>query len=302
MDDSFNWNDLRYFLEVVRAGSLSGAARILRTDHATVGRRVMALEQALSQTLFHRSSLGYQLTAKGEALLPLAEQMEGRALDAAVRMGRPEQGLSGKVRLTTPEGFGNHFLARHLAAFALEFPLLQLELVTIQQILSLSQREGDVVVTLAPPRKGQFQTSKLVDYTLRIYASPTYLENAPPIRRREDLRKHPFIGYVEDLIFTKELDYLDEVMPGVTAHLQSSSLFAQVTAVRGGLGLCVLPIYLARGDRHVVEVLPDEITLQRSYWLSAHVELANLPRVRAVRGFIERIISREATFARPGAA
>lgn len=299
MDSSFNWNDLRFFLEVARSGSLSGAARILRTDHATVGRRVMALEQALAQTLFHRSSLGYQLSAKGEALLPLAEQMEGRALDAAVSMGRPEQGLAGKVRLTTPEGFGNHFLARHLSAFAVEFPQLQLELVTIQQILSLSQREGDVVVTLSPPRKGQFQVHKLVDYTLRIYASPIYLEEAPPIRDREDLERHRFIGYVEGLIFAKELDYLDEVLPGLTAHLQSSSLFAQVTAVRAGLGLCVLPTYLAGADPYLVEVLPEEITLRRSYWLSAHEEIANLPRVRAVRGFIERIVGREATFSHP---
>lgn len=299
MDSNFNWNDLRYFLEVARAGSLSGAARILRTDHATVGRRVMALEQALSQTLFHRSSLGYMLTSKGESLLPLAEQMEGRALDALVRMGRPEQGLAGKVRLTTPEGFGNYFLSRHLAAFATAFPLLQLELVTIQQILSLSQREGDVVVTLSPPRKGQFQTRKLVDYFLRIYTSPTYLAKAEPIKKRGDLQKHPFIGYVDDLIFAKELDYLGEILPSLRAHLQSSSLFAQVAAVRNGLGLCVLPTYIAGDDPHLVEVLPGEITLRRSYWLSAHDEIANLPRVRAARDFVERIVALEARFVAP---
>lgn len=292
----FDWNDMRYFLEVARLGTLSAAARALGTDHATVARRVLALEKALSQTLFHRSPLGYMLTPNGEALLPLAEQMEARASEAVARMGRPERGLSGTVRLVTPEGFGNHFLAHHLAAFAAAFPRLQLELVTIQQILSLSQREGDIAVTLSPPRTGRFTVAKLADYHLRLYAGQSYLDRTAPITRRRDLGGHDFIGYVDGLIFARELDYLGEVLPGLRAKLQCSSLYAQIMATHAGLGLCVLPTYLGGPDPSLTQVLPGEVELKRSYWVSAHEEMSNMPRIKAVWGFIQHICRDEPHF------
>ncbi|KQX34329.1 hypothetical protein ASD04_16970 [Devosia sp. Root436] len=295
----FDWNDMRYFLEVARLGTLSAAARTLATDHATVARRILALEKALSQTLFHRSPLGYMLTPNGEALLPVAEQMEARASEAVSRMGRPELGLSGTVRLVTPEGFGNHFLAHHLGAFAAAYPRLQLELVTIQQILSLSQREGDIAVTLSPPRTGRFAVGKLADYYLRLYAGAGYTERAETIARRKDLSAHDFIGYVDELIFTKELDYLGEVLPGLRARLQCSSLFAQTVATRAGLGLCVLPTYLAGPDDDLQVVLAGEVLLKRSYWVSAHEEMSNMPRIKAVWGFLERICRDEPHFQLP---
>ena len=295
----FDWNDMRYFLEVARLGTLSSAARMLGTDHATVARRVMALEKALSQTLFHRSPLGYMLTPNGEALLPLAEEMEAQALEAMSRMGRPEHGLAGTVRMVTPEGFGNHFLSHHLDAFAAEFPRLQLELVTIQQILSLSQREGDIAVTLSPPRTGRFVVGKLTDYYLKLYANPSYLDRAETIARRRDLGSHAFIGYVDELIFAKELDYLGEVVSGLRAKLQCSSLFAQVVATRAGLGICVLPTYIGGPDDRLVEVLGGDLLLKRSYWVSAHEEMSNMPRIRAVWRFLERICRDEPHFRAP---
>ena len=302
IDRAYNWNDLKFFLEVARAGSLSAAARAMRTDHATVGRRVMALERAISQTLFHRSPLGYMLTPHGEALLGIAEQMEANALQAAALSGRPETGVSGSIRLTTPDGFGNHFLARHRHAFAARYPRLTLELATIQQILSHSLREGDVAVTLSPPRRGQFLVTRIADYRLKVYASAAYLDRAPAIARRGDLIKHEFVGYVDDLIFAKELDYLDEVIAGLKARLQSTSLFAQVTATRLGQGLCVLPTYLAAPFPELVAVLGDEITLYRSYWMSYHVDLAHLPRVKALREFLVETCEGEPHFTRPETA
>lgn len=292
----FDWNDLRYFLEVARLGTLSAAARALATDHATVARRILALEKALAQTLFHRSPLGYMLTPNGEALLPLAEQMEARAAEAMARTGQPERGLSGTVRLVTPEGFGNHFLAHHLDAFAIAFPRLRLELVTIQQILSLSQREGDIAVTLSPPRTGRFAVAKLADYYLRLYASPSYLARSKPITRRGELRGHDFVGYVDGLIFARELDYLGEVLPGLRASLQCSSLYAQIVATRAGRGICVLPTYLGNPDPGLSRLLADDIEIKRSYWVSAHEEMSNQPRIKAVSGFLQQICRAEPHF------
>ncbi|MDB5527132.1 MAG: hypothetical protein JWR51_235 [Devosia sp.] len=291
----YDWNDLKFFLEVVRGGTLSAAARALSCDHVTVGRRVVALEQALGASLFHRSAGGHMLTPAGATLLGFAERVEAATFAAAEALDRPELGISGKVKLATPDGFGNYFLAKYLGEFAQAYPLLTLELITVPQILSLSQREGDVTVSLAPPNRGKFKTEKLTDYDLSIYAGQGYLDRCTAPLRRDTLRSHRFVGYVDDLIFSRELDYLGEIAPGLRAQLQSTSLLAQATATSRGDGLCVLPNFVANETPGLTRVVP-EVSLRRTYWMNCHDEVADLPRVRALRNFIGDICRQRGRF------
>lgn len=282
---AFDWDDLRYFLEVARLGTLSGAARALRIDHATVGRRVSALERALGQTLFDRSLVGYALKPAGEQLLIHAEQMEALALRSAGGLGPPGAALAGLVRLTTPDGFGNFFLAERLEMFVSAYPKLSLQLVPLQQIQAQSQRECDVAVTLT--RSGaRFVTEWLADYGLGLYATDGYLAAHPQIVVPDDLRSHRMVGYVEDLLVSSELDYLDDVLPGVHANVQCSSLLAQLAATRGGAGICVLPNFVTRAFPELIGVLPDQIQLRRSYWLNIAPAAVKVPRVRAFMDFL----------------
>src|SRR3546814_8906255 len=108
-------------------------------------------------------------------------------------------------------------------------------MITIQQIVALSRREADVAVTMTLPPGGNFLHEHLTDYRLFVYGSRTYLASAPPIRSRDDLGDHPFIGYVDDLIFTRALNYLSEIRPHLRARLQNSSLHAQLSATVAGL-------------------------------------------------------------------
>lgn len=288
----FDWNDLRFFLEVARIGTLSGSARVLGTDHATVSRRINALEHALGQTLFHRSLAGYALTPGGENLLVHAEQMEALALRSAEGSGQPGATLAGVVRLTTSDGFGNFILARHLQRFAALYPRLSLQLVPIQQIQAQSQREGDLAVTLTPGG-ARFASEKLADYGLGLYASSTYLSAHQPLRQREDLRPHRLVGYIEDLLFSRELDYLDDVLPGLRAQVQCSSLMAQAEATLAGAGICVLPHYLARRFSGLEAVLPETVRLRRSYWLNIAPGAERMPRIRALIDFLKQVASEE---------
>ena len=290
-----NWNDLRFFVEVARAGSLSGAARALGSDHATVSRHVASLEHAAGRKLFHRSATGYHLTTAGAALVPVAEEMESAALRAAEAIGRPEAGLSGRVRIATPDGFGNHFLARHVGRLAASYPRLAIELVIVPQIMSLPRGEGDMIVDLAPPVRGRFRSEKLTDYELGMFTTRAYLATAGAIATRNDLRGQRLIGYVDDLIFTRELDYLNEVLPGLRATLQTTSLQAQMTAALDGSGLCVLPLFVARDHSSLVRLLP-EIVLKRSYWLVTHEDNADLPRVRLMQKFIRDCVAEHGAF------
>ncbi|WP_279480828.1 LysR family transcriptional regulator [Aureimonas sp. SK2] len=282
----FSWDDLQFFLAVARTGQLSAAARLLRTNHVTVSRRLDRLEKDLGVRLFERSPRGYMLTALGERLVERAGAMER---DAAVFAEAATEGPTsprGVVRLATPEGFGNFFLADRLPALARSHPALSIELVPIQQIVSLSRREADLSVALHSPSSGPYRRERIVPYRLFVWASRSYLAAAGPIERPAALAAHPVIGYIDDMIFTPGLDYLREILPGTRAAYQSSSIHAQLAATRQGFGLGVLPYFIARRYDDLVPVLPREAHIQRDYWLICHDDLVGTPRIRLLSDFI----------------
>lgn len=289
----FNWDDIPFFLALARSGQLTGAARQLGSSHVTVARRIERLETALRQRLFERSAKGYELTASGRRLVETAGNMEEAS--AGISPGEAAgRGLSGSFRLAVPEGFASFFTDRMLGAFAARFPGLSLELITLTQVLSLSRREADLTVTLDPVARGSYRSEHLADYNLCIYAARDYLDGLPPIESREDLLAHRFVGYIEEMLIAHGLDYLDEVHPALRPAFKSSSIFSQLTAARRGLGLCVLPCYLALDCPDLVPVLADQIRLRRTYWLTCHTDARQMQRERRVIAFFAEEIARHA--------
>ena len=283
----FTWDDLQFFLAVARGGQLSTAARQLRTNHATVSRRIDRLEQALSAKLFERNPRGYMLTAVGERLVESAELIEREAGNFRKEASSGASQVAGVVRLSTLEGFGNFFLADRLPRFTQAHANLSIELVTIQQIVSLSRREADMSITLTSPRTDFYHYEKITTYRLFVYGSRAYLDAQPPIERREDLLGHRLIGYIEDMIFTPGLDYHREILPGLHASYQSSSIHAQLRATLNGIGLCVLPNFIACAYPDLVPVMAHDVFLERDYWCICHQDLAVTPRIRALTDFIK---------------
>jgi DNA-binding transcriptional LysR family regulator len=283
---TFDWDDLRYFLAVARAGRLTTAARRLHVDHATCSRRIAALESALATKLFERRPQGYFLTTQGESLVPIAEAMEGQALAAQGEVGGKNLAISGTVRIGAPDGFSTYFLAPRIGQLTKAYPDLEVQLVATPRLLSLSKREADIAVSLNRPQEGKVAARKLTDYDLGLFASRGYLETAKPIRTLDDLFDHPVIGYVDDLIFSPELNYLDEVARGLRATLQSSNLIAQMTATIAGAGLCVLPRFMTAQQPDLLRVLPRLVSLRRSFWLTVHADLRELARIRAAVDFL----------------
>ncbi len=290
----FTWDDLQFFLAVARTGQLSTAARQLRSSHATVSRRIDRLEFALKVKLFERNPRGYVLTGMGQRFIETAEKIEQEAerLQADLIEGATAQ--RGVLRLSAPEGFANFFFTNKLPEFTLKLPNISLELVTIQQIMALSRKEADIAVVLDPPKGGPYFTEKLTDYRLKIYATRDYLAEHGEPKSREDLLEHAFIGYVQDMIFAPGLDYLGDIHPRIRPHFQSSSIFSQLTATRSGLGLCVLPIFIAKGYPELQVVLEDEVDLCRHYWIACHHELRQVARVRMVIDFLRDVVSANA--------
>jgi len=282
----FNWNDLRAFLAVARTARLTTAAARLGMDHTTVGRRIAALETGLGARLFDRSPQGYALTPHGERLMPTAERVESLALTAAADLGEADQAVTGVVRIGAPEGFGSYVLAPLMAPLAERHPGLDIQLVAISGVLSLSKREADIAVTLSTPREGRLVSRKLTDYGLSLYAAPAYLDARPPIRTRADMAGQRFVGYIEDLLYSPELDYMQAPDVDIHVSVQSSNLIAQLQATLAGAGLCVLPDFIAAKQPGLVRVLPDAVHLERSLWLVVHADLRNLARIRVVTDMI----------------
>jgi DNA-binding transcriptional LysR family regulator len=287
-----NWDDLRYFLQVARAGRLTVAARALGVDHATVSRRVAALEDAMKAKLFDRSPKGYALTEAGQRLLPTAEAVENAALHAAQEVSGRQHALSGAVRIGMPEGAASHLVTDAAVALCEAHPQLELQIVALPRSFSLSQREADFAVVVTPPESGRLRIRKIADYTLRLYATESYLAGRTP-RSVEELRGLRGVGYVQDLIFDKGLDYIAEIGAGLSPRLTSTSLLVQLELALAGGGACILPDFMARRHPSLVPVLPEETRLVRAYWLVLHENTAEIARIRrAARAFADAMRER----------
>ncbi|CAO3434857.1 LysR family transcriptional regulator [Azospirillum doebereinerae] len=288
----FNWNDLRYFLAVARAGTLTTAAQRLRADHTTVSRRVTALEEALRVTLFERRPSGFTLTAQGERLKQTAESMESAALLAQSVVADGDSSLSGAVRIGAPDGFGSFFLAPRVNGLCDRHPELEVQLVATPRVFSLSKREADIAISLSCPQEGRLYARKLTDYRLGLYATAAYLDAHPPIDSRKDLAGQDFIGYIDDLIFAPELDYI-EAIGQIAPRIKSSSLVAQMKATLAGAGLCMLPAFIAGAEPALVPVLADQVAITRSFWLIVHEDMRSLARIAVAADFIAEAVRRE---------
>jgi DNA-binding transcriptional LysR family regulator len=275
-----DWDDLRVFLAVARSESLSAAGRGLRIDPATVGRRVARLEEALGTRLFVKSPQGYALTEAGGRLIVHAERAEAAALAAGENLSGAEaagSGLVGQVRLGAPDGCANYLLPQVIARISHDNPGLEVQIVALPRLFNLSKREADMAIGVSRPETGRLTVQKLADYQLHLAASRAYLDRHP-VTGPQDLRHHRFVGYIPDLIFDKELDYLAEIgAPPVS--LSSNSVSVQLNILRQGAGLGVVHDFALAAAPELQRVLPEAIALTRSFWLIRHAEDTRVARL-----------------------
>ncbi|MCA0242006.1 MAG: LysR family transcriptional regulator [Proteobacteria bacterium] len=290
------WDNLRVFLELARTERLMEAAQRLDVSTSTISRRLRRLEAELGTQLFDRNSQGFALTLQGEKLLHYAQEAEGVLSAAADAVFGRNESLSGQVRIGATEGFGCFVLAPHLAHFCAHHPRITVDLLPMPRFVSLSKREADAAVTIERPVHGSYVVSKLSDYKLKLYATADYLRAHAPIRTPADLAQHPFISYVDDLVFSAELKYLRQVAPSVQAVFRSTSVVAQYAAVCRGRGLGILPCFLAQHSSDLVPVLDDTVTVLRTFWLVVPADRRNVARVRAVCAWLRDTVQSNRDF------
>jgi DNA-binding transcriptional LysR family regulator len=272
-----DWDDLRIFLAVARTESLSAAGRGLKIDPATVGRRIARLEDAMGLRLFAKGPQGYALSDEGARLLSHAERTEAAVEGAAEALKGPE-GLTGQIRIGAPDGCANYLLPQVLTRICDANPGLEVQIVALPRVFNLSKREADMAIGVSRPQAGRLTVQKLTDYRLHLAASRDYLARHPPITGAPDLPQHRFVGYIPDLIFDKELDYLAEIGVKVPP-LASNSVSVQLNFLRYGAGLGVVHDFALPAAPELVRVLADQISLKRTFWLIRHADDGRVERL-----------------------
>lgn len=277
-----SWDDMRIFIAVAREGSLSAAGAQLKLDPATVGRRIARLEEDLGAALFLKSPQGYALSEAGERLMPHAGELEQAMLGAEDAVRGQGDRLTGVIRVGAPDGCANFVLPQVLSRIGEEHPELEVQIVALPRVFNLSRREADMAIAVSRPSAGRLVAQKIVDYHLYLAAARPYLKHNP-VRSLEDLKGHRLVGYIPDMIFDKELDYLGDIGLG-RVHLASNSVPVQFSWIRQGAGLGIVHGFALASAPRMVKVLPELVTLRRSFYLVRH---ANDRRVRRLSRFAD---------------
>ncbi len=286
-----DWDDLRIFLAVARSESLSAAGRRLKIDPATVGRRIARLEDAIGARLFSKGPQGYAPTDEALRLLPHAERMEAALSGAADSLASPK-GLTGQIRIGAPDGCANYLLPQVLAKVCDANPGLEVQIVALPRVFNLSKREADMAISVSAPTAGRLSVQKITDYRLHLAASKNYLARTGPILTRDDLQGRRLIGYIPDMIFDKELDYLAE-LGAAAVPLASNSVSVQFNWVRAGAGVAIVHDFAIPSAPEVTKVLTATFSLTRSFWLIRHEDDRRSERLNRFADLLVQGLRRE---------
>lgn len=290
-----NWNDAKLFITVARTGQIAAAAQTLNVSQATLSRKITALETSLGTKLLIRRTYGCELTEEGRRFYERMERAEVEIMSAQSTLQKTDSKPSGIVRIGAPDGFGVGFLASRLPQLLDEYPDLKIQLVPVPRSFSLSQREADIAIMIGQPDKGRLVVKKLTHYNLSLYASKAYLTKFGTPKTTSELSNHRLVGYVEDLIYSKSLNYTQEFMRNWRSSLEISSAIGLIETVSAGAGIGILHDYLAADNHELIKLFPTS-TISRAYWLAYHESQRDLARIKIVSNFLSEIVSQSKLF------
>lgn len=285
-----DWNDLKFFLEVARGGSLTKAAAALHVSQSTVGRRIAELEARLATRLFARHQTGYFLTDEGSELLARAETVEENMFAFERGASGLNPAVSGTVRLATSENLASELVIPALPDFIRRHPQLRLDILTTAATVELGRREADLALRMVQPSHGNLKVRRLGEMTYGVYGQRDYLARHPA-QGDDPLAGRSLVAWDEAHAWLPAAQWLAQRAPGAHVALATSSVRTQIAAVQAGIGLAVLPDFLAIGDG-LVRVLPSEQVFSNGIWLVMHADLGASARVRAVADFLADVVIR----------
>ena len=283
-----DWDKLRVFHAVAAAGSLTHAGDTLHLSQSAVSRQIRALEEALGTTLFHRHARGLILTEQGELLFDATSAMIKRLEAASARIRDSEEEVFGELRVTTTVGFGSLWLLPRLPRLYERYPDLNIDLMLEERVLDLPMREADVAVRMKEPSQADLIRKRLMSVRMRLFATREYVarHGAPghidAVGEHRLICQHP--GSIQVSAGASLVQHL--LGHGVSSVLHVNNYFGVMQGILAGLGVGVLPDYMAEDEPDLVRVLPDVESHEVPVFLAYPEELRQSRRIQAFRDFI----------------
>lgn len=283
------WNDLAVILAICRAGSLSGAARILEQNHSTVFRRINAIEDRTGVRFFERLPEGYKMTEAGETTLRYAERIENEVHALSREVLGQDMRLQGRILLTAPEGFAIKLAPKLLAAFRRDHPGVSVEMIGGTGAVDLSRREADLAVRATSKPPDTSLGRKICDFRFALYASSDYLARCPdvPVTEQDWVLINGVAEWLVPAVWKKKTH-------GERRTVFSSSLALSVlNAAAAGMGITCMPCYLGDADPRLVRVTDTIDALDLELWILTHPDLRHTARVKALMSFLYEALLKE---------
>jgi molybdate transport repressor ModE-like protein len=275
-NETVDWDDLRTFLAVARAGSLAEAARGLGVSYSTVSRRLAALEHGLGARLFDRSGAAYQLTREGEEMIASAERMEAEFEALSRQVSGRDARLSGRVRVATTDALATTFMPE-IASFTRRYPEIEIDLLSTPEPAELAMREAEVALLVTDRPPPSLVGRRLAALPSALYAARRYLADHPA---DGELASHLWVGWEDGMSHIPAARWLREQVPDARIACRVSSGATLSAAIRAGVGIGHLLCFMADEDPALVQLRPPEPALETGLWLLTHEDLRTTGRVR----------------------
>ena len=288
---SVDWDKLRIFYKVAKAGSFTHASETLNLSQSAISRQISALESEVKVPLFHRHARGLILTEQGEILFAAAESITEKVEAATSQLADFKGSPVGPLKVHTTVGLGSAWLAIRLRDFIDRFPDIQIELMLNNNELDLGMREADCSLRLRQPQQPDIIQRKLFTVHFHVYASPGYIEEFGKPESVDDLHNHRIIVWGGEAP-----RYLDDVnwllhagMPPGRARkpvMKINSILAIKRAVQRSVGLALLPDYSIGPDSGLLPILEQTDVPSFDTYFAYSAELKNSARLHAFRDWL----------------
>lgn len=286
-----DWDKIPIFYAVADSGSFTKAASMLQKSQSTISRQISALEESLGTTLFYRHARGLMLTEQGERFHNTIKDVFGKVAMAEAAIQEEGNEPFGDLKITTTVAFGCNWLTPRIVDFVKAYPRVRPQLLLGEREFDLSMREADFAITLWQPTHPNLVQRKFINVHNHVYASKDYVANHGMPMSLDDLSDHPFIIYGEQVIsYLKDLNWLltAGLEPGQARqpHMRINNVYGILQALEAGLGIAMLPDYLAVSSDKLVRVMPEVEGPSISTYIAYPEELRATQKVQAFKNFI----------------
>ena len=283
----FDWNDLKYFLAVARAGTTLKAAATLKVSQSTAARRIAALEKAIGVKLFDKRQSGYVPTEAGAALIKTAEEVETSTGVFGAAASAHKRGLTGTVRFTCSEIAVSALFMSALREFRDAYPSVRLELITTDRRLDLATGEADVAFRAGtPPTEPELVGRRIAIDTWSVYCTKSYAEKHGAPTSPEDLPHHAFFTLHDEFPRLPIIEWIARHVPESAIVMRQNTIGGLFGSLRSGLGVTVMSDFLASTDANLIRCFTPDAPAHSEIWLITHERLRTVPRVRALMDFL----------------